>query len=273
MLDARLGGRHAACLPWSALIFVACTTGCSLTLERPQFRATADVARGDGVPGEDATVDDVPRRDVAPQTCAEVSCPAGQACCEADLSCYPTDCDGCCPRRPDVTVVEAGEDAPTLCRSVRCGDDEACCDYTGACYDPRCLSCCRPTDGGWTDGSGGDGPVWTDGPTATDASGADGTTPTDSGTVTRDAGLSCVADVDCGSGQACCSGTCRDLSSDPANCGSCGHICPTGEGCRGGVCQCGSSGRTCASDETCCDGFSGGRVVRACFPSFMCTTR
>ena len=32
----------------------------------------------------------------------------------------------------------------------------------------------------------------------------------------------------------CCGGTCRDVTKDPGNCGSCGHKCPAG--CAGGLC-------------------------------------
>src|SRR5207244_2042791 len=34
-----------------------------------------------------------------------------------------------------------------------------------------------------------------------------------------------------------------DLGTDRTNCGTCGHTCPTGRGCAGGMCQC-SNGRT-----------------------------
>jgi hypothetical protein len=41
----------------------------------------------------------------------------------------------------------------------------------------------------------------------------------------------------CLSGQSSCSGTCRDLSSDAKNCGSCGTICPYGQICQNGRCS------------------------------------
>jgi hypothetical protein len=36
-----------------------------------------------------------------------------------------------------------------------------------------------------------------------------------------------------------CGGTCVDTSSDPANCGACGHVCSGATACTGGVCGCG----------------------------------
>lgn len=34
----------------------------------------------------------------------------------------------------------------------------------------------------------------------------------------------------------CCGGTPRNVASDPANCGACGNVCPSGQGCFSGVC-------------------------------------
>jgi hypothetical protein len=43
--------------------------------------------------------------------------------------------------------------------------------------------------------------------------------------------------VSCPSGHHSCSGTCRDLQTDVANCGSCGKSCPSGQSCQNGVCS------------------------------------
>jgi len=50
----------------------------------------------------------------------------------------------------------------------------------------------------------------------------------------------------------CCSSTCLDLSSDPANCGSCGHACGTGELCLGGFCTT-AAPCTLATQDAPCD--------------------
>src|SRR3954451_3258062 len=48
---------------------------------------------------------------------------------------------------------------------------------------------------------------------------------------------SCGAYVCCATGAACCNGACTNLSSDPHNCGACGHVCAaTTPGCNQGVC-------------------------------------
>ncbi len=43
--------------------------------------------------------------------------------------------------------------------------------------------------------------------------------------------------LDAGSSYLCCAGGCTDTSSDPANCGTCGSPCATGQTCVGGSCE------------------------------------
>ncbi len=64
----------------------------------------------------------------------------------------------------------------------------------------------------------------------------------------------------CGQGAACTDGKtcisaavgCRDMKSDPQNCGSPGHKCGPEETCAAGVCSCG--GDVCGANMTCCSG-------------------
>jgi hypothetical protein len=84
----------------------------------------------------------------------------------------------------------------------------------------------------------------------------------------------------CNPGWAFCgSSTCHDLSGDLSNCGSCGHVCPTGNTCVNGTCTpCGPS--TCAG---CCDANGvcqpgtthdvcgrGGALCESCTPKQSC---
>lgn len=63
----------------------------------------------------------------------------------------------------------------------------------------------------------------------------------------------------------CCGRSCINLETNPSNCGSCGHLCPTGNGCCGGVCtdfktdakHCGSCTNVCAPGVTCSFGMCG----------------
>jgi hypothetical protein len=41
----------------------------------------------------------------------------------------------------------------------------------------------------------------------------------------------------CETGLTSCSGSCRDLQTDRASCGACGHICAGNETCASGVCR------------------------------------
>lgn len=52
------------------------------------------------------------------------------------------------------------------------------------------------------------------------------------------AGCPARTDPRCPDGQADCGGACRDLQSDPAACGACGHACPAGAACSAGACAC-----------------------------------
>ena len=72
---------------------------------------------------------------------------------------------------------------------------------------------------------------------------------------------SCGGNAACVGGQACCStasggATCADVTSDSANCGSCGHGCATGEICQNKVCTPNSGGCSpaCMNGNTCVGG-------------------
>jgi hypothetical protein len=66
----------------------------------------------------------------------------------------------------------------------------------------------------------------------------------------------------CTSGRICCDGMCRDVSSDPTNCGICGNFCSGGSSCCSGACvdvsnsfsNCGSCGHQCLAGQACING-------------------
>ena len=100
----------------------------------------------------------------------------------------------------------------------------------------------------------------------------------------------------CKNGTTKCGKKCRDLTSDSANCGACGHACGSGEGCVGGACaggcgagqtrcggncvdtltdegNCGSCGHACGGGETCVGGSCGvscGSGLQYCAVSGTC---
>ena len=70
--------------------------------------------------------------------------------------------------------------------------------------------------------------------------------------VTLDAGSNPSLEADVDEGAACvdassCEASCVQLSSDPRNCGECGHSCDTGEVCVNGNCQKGVPATGCAA--------------------------
>jgi hypothetical protein len=75
--------------------------------------------------------------------------------------------------------------------------------------------------------------------------------------------ITCGGNV-CSAEQACCDLSCRDLASDPNNCGRCGNICHSGYLCCNGICKdvaidpdnCGTCGNVIQAGNTCCNGNS-----------------
>lgn len=55
--------------------------------------------------------------------------------------------------------------------------------------------------------------------------------------VCRGGTCSCLGEGPCSAGETCCAPVgCRDLDSDPQNCGECGEDCQDGLACNAGVC-------------------------------------
>src|SRR5262245_60892957 len=63
-----------------------------------------------------------------------------------------------------------------------------------------------------------------------------------------DCGMTVSVGAACGGGDVC-DGACVHLASDPGNCGSCGHECPAGVVCSGGVCS-----SACPVGQQLCEG-------------------
>lgn len=57
----------------------------------------------------------------------------------------------------------------------------------------------------------------------------------------------------CATGRTCVQGACYALQTDITNCGEVGHLCVNGESCRSGICRCGLS-TTCTAGQYCTGG-------------------
>jgi hypothetical protein len=58
----------------------------------------------------------------------------------------------------------------------------------------------------------------------------------------------------CSGGSTCCALGCRNLDSDPNNCGTCGRPCGPNETCTAGECVCSTTGTDCGALDCCADG-------------------
>jgi hypothetical protein len=78
----------------------------------------------------------------------------------------------------------------------------------------------------------------------------------------------------CPTGQSTCAGSCTDVSTDPANCGSCGAACAAGFVCTAGACTCPvgelSCGGVCVDPAT--DPANCGSCDSACPSGLVCTS-
>jgi hypothetical protein len=130
-------------------------------------------------------------------SCAGVCCPSGTFCCKDQ--CVPDGSKCCVDVTGNFTAI--------------CGPTDTCCfgmlnnGVRGSCTPPG-NTCCP-------DGHTYEAPNSSDSVCCNPNGGS----------------------VACHAGQTCCSGTCIDLTSDDTNCGSCGHICLSGEHCQNGSCN------------------------------------
>lgn len=83
--------------------------------------------------------------------------------------------------------------------------------------------------------------------------------------------LGCNTDQECGAGRSCCDHACIPTDGDPANCGGCGITCGSGGACCTGTCStldtladCGACGNACGSGDFC----DGSACQTPTFPSF-----
>jgi hypothetical protein len=69
-----------------------------------------------------------------------------------------------------------------------------------------------------------------------------------------------------------CGGACTDLQIDPANCGTCGHVCASGASCNNGSCACGAETNLCggACVNVLTDPRNCGGCGKMCFPGRTC---
>jgi hypothetical protein len=125
----------------------------------------------------------------------------------------------------------------TLC-SGTCVDLQTDKENCGGCgfsvpYGETCIQ------GRFSGPEGGNGGGSSTAPNATSAVATAGTTVTVPAATTATVA---ALQTSCQSGLALCSGTCRDLTTDSRNCGSCGYVCLAGTSCQDSWCLEGAKG-------------------------------
>ncbi|MFO0609879.1 MAG: hypothetical protein U0324_42365, partial [Polyangiales bacterium] len=159
-------------------------------------------------------------------------CPPGSSCCNntcADVTSDPANCGGC------GVACRAG----TSCVRGACVADPTCgggpaCGLGSSCCNDRCVDTLSDPAN-----CGGCGVVCAPGTTC---------------------GMGrCVATPECGGGrpclvpgQVCCGDVCRDVVSDPTNCGACGVSCGPDQRCVMGRCLGGGCPMGCGPGQACC---------------------
>jgi hypothetical protein len=196
--------------------------------------------------------------------CTASGCPAGYYCdllgkkclpgCAVDAECGPgakcnLDKHACCAAGESVC---GGSCVNPSTNPAHCnGCNKVCPGISGGHAICTFGSCGLACDGGRTL-CGADSPACVF--TASDSlhcGGCDKPCTQPAGGTVSCVGGSCVAGCS-GPGKSVCPSGCADLQSDPANCGSCGVVCPTGGGtaaCTGGTCSI-----TCPAGKTLCAG-------------------
>jgi hypothetical protein len=139
---------------------------------------------------------------------------------------------------------------PNNCGSCwnSCGDDASC--INGICVD-ACNNMCRAEE----DCCGGICTDVTGDPSncgaCNNVCNTSGAEPTASSCT--NGYCTCGTGPECTGGKVCCGASCKNLDTDPTNCGGCGSQCAEGEACVNGTCEC-SPGVSCNLNQACCGG-------------------
>jgi hypothetical protein len=184
---------------------------------------------------------------LADDRCNGVYCDSDQMCCHdacVNTASDPANCGGC-----DQACAPKGDSCQgggcTCAGGSACSGASTCCPGLG-CIDTTsdpfncgvCGHACNPgeTCSGGQCGCNG-------GPACSSLCCASGCSMT---------GSCDCGGTPCGAPSVCCNGTsCLDIMNDNANCGACGHACPSGLVCDAGACKC--HGQICSGGDTCCD--------------------
>jgi hypothetical protein len=157
--------------------------------------------------------------------------------------------------------------AKTDCFSCLCSPEGTCLDPAFACDDLRpCESgedckngvcaggTCQPTSCGDHVKNGNETDIDCGGATCNPCE-ANKMCNMPSDCASCECGMTCLPGPGCPAPTTCCGTGCADITMDPKNCGSCGHVCPFDVywACSGGICKPGcGDGPPCQPGVFCC---------------------
>ncbi len=241
MIERGMAFASARQMPSSTGLWLRPASACTLAMVLAGCGSGDGGGNEDGGGGSTGTSPDTTTGTTNPTTTASVGTTGGPICGWESGPC----CDGSAPCMDDGFVCIEGTCAPPRAFGEPCTEDTHC--SSNLCLDSgHCSQACT------TEGDCPPAPEWScatldgypslmcqctsSGPDACDGHDNDCDGTVDDGATCEEPGFTCQAGACACAPSNWCDGVCKDLASDPENCGACGAVCDASATCVGGHC-------------------------------------